>query len=237
MKTVVITGANGQLGSLFVNAILEQGYFVIAVDKYHSTELASEMLQKVILDITSEHEVHAFFAKLQHIDILINNAGVGVFSSFEKRTAAEFREVMEVNLLGTFLMMQGAVELMKKAGGGKIINIASVYGTKSSDYRIYGNSGRNNSEVYSATKAGVISLTKYAAAHFGQKNIQVNSVSPGGIFNNQAAEFVDNYESKTPMRRMGTPEDLRSTILYLIDDRTSYLNGQDIAIDGGFLTW
>lgn len=237
MKTVVITGSNGQLGSLFVETVLARGHFVIAVDKQHSTKLVSPKLKKTILDITSEEDVRAFFTKLQHIDVLINNAGIGVFSPFEKRTAAEFRAVTEVNLLGTFLMMQGAVSLMKKAGGGKIINIASVYGARSSDYRIYEDSGRNNSEVYSATKAGVISLTKYAAAHFGQNNVQVNSISPGGIFNNQTAGFVNNYENKTPMKRMGAPEDLCTTILYLMDDKTTYLNGQDIAIDGGFLAW
>ena len=126
---------------------------------------------------------------------------------------------------------------MKKCNGGKIVNIASIYGSTSSDERIYGTSGRNNSEVYSATKAGVINLTKYMAAHFGKYNIQTNSLSPGGIFNNQTEDFVLNYEYKTPMNRMGNVQDLLSTLFYLISEDTGYTNGQDIAVDGGFLSW
>ena len=114
---------------------------------------------------------------------------------------------------------------------------ASIYGSVSSDERIYGVSGRNNSEVYSATKAGVISLTKYMAAHFGKYKIQTNAISPGGIYNNQTEDFVKNYEYKTPMQRMGNIEDLLSTLSYLISDDTSYTNGQNISVDGGFLAW
>ena len=129
------------------------------------------------------------------------------------------------------------IKIMKKIGGGKIINIASIYGSKSSDERIYGDSGRNNSEVYSATKAGVINLTKYMAAHFGKYNIQTNAISPGGIYKQQSVDFVRNYEHKTPMQRMGAVEDLLSTLLYLISDDTAYTNGQNISVDGGFLAW
>ena len=184
-KKAIITGANGQLGSAFVRALTRKGYFVYAVDLNIEKIKSSENVQPVKLDITDEMAVHNFFSSVQGLDVLVNNAGIGVFTPFEDRTAAEFKKVMEVNLLGAFLMSQSSVKIMKNSDGGKIVNIASIYGSTSSDERIYGDSGRNNSEVYSATKAGLINMTQYMATHFGKYNIQINSISPGGIYNQQ----------------------------------------------------
>ena len=236
-KNVIVTGANGKIGRTFVESLVAKGYFVYAVDLKTEGLKNSENVELVQLDITDEESVHDFFLSVQNLSVLINNAGIGVFTPFEDRTAAEFKKVMEVNLLGSFLMSQSAIKIMKERGGGKIINIASIYGSISSDERIYGDSGRNNSEVYSATKAGVINLTKYMAAHFGKYNIQTNAISPGGIYNQQSIDFVRNYEYKTPMQRMGNVEDLLSTLFYLISDDTAYTNGQNISVDGGFLAW
>lgn len=237
MKIAVITGANGQLGKEFTKTLINENCYVYALDLNIENLQESDKFKPIQLDITNENEVHNFYNSLEKIDILINNAGIGVFTPFEQRTAKEFMNVMNVNLLGTFLMAQGAIKLMKKNNSGKIINIGSIYGVVSSDERIYGNSGRNNSEVYSATKAGVIHLTKYMAAHFGKYNIQTNCISPGGIFNNQSEEFVNNYEYKNPMNRMGKTTDLQSTLKYIISDDTQYLNGQNITVDGGFVAW
>ena len=236
-KKAIVTGANGQLGSIFVDSLLAKGYFVYAIDLVFSkVEIVGDALQ-VQLDITDSEAVHEFFMSIDDLSVLINNAGIGVFTPFEDRTASEFRSVLEVNLLGTFLMSQAAIKIMKLKSEGKIVNIASVYGSTSSDERIYGHSGRNNSEVYSATKAGVINLTQYMAAHFGKYNIQTNSISPGGIYNQQSDDFVKNYERKTPMQRMANPSDMLSTLDYLISQDTGYTNGQNIAVDGGFLCW
>ena len=236
-KKVIITGANGQIGRAFVKTLTEKNFFIYAIDLNIEKISTSENVQPVKLDITDEIAVYNFFSTLQNLDVLINNAGVGVFTPFEDRTASEFKKVMEVNLLGTFLMSQSSVKLMKNNGGGKIINIASIYGSTSSDERIYADSGRNNSEVYSATKAGVISITKYMAAHFGKYNILTNAISPGGIYNQQSIDFVKNYQNKTPMQRMGNVDDLISTLLYLLSEDTKYTNGQNISVDGGFLAW
>jgi 3-oxoacyl-[acyl-carrier protein] reductase len=237
MKKAIITGANGQLGNAFVEGLVKKGYFVYAIDINIENIKVSDSIEPVKLDITDETAVHDFFSSIQDLDVLINNAGIGAFTPFEDRTAAEFKKVMEVNLLGAFLMLQSSVRIMKNNSGGKIVNIASIYGSTSSDERIYGDSGRNNSEVYSATKAGLINMTQYMAAHFGKYNIQTNSISPGGIYNQQSADFVKNYEYKTPMHRMGKVQDLLSTLFYLISEDTAYTNGQDIAVDGGFLAW
>jgi 3-oxoacyl-[acyl-carrier protein] reductase len=236
-KTAIVTGASGQLGNIFIEALKNDGFYIYAIDIDIEGSSDTETIKHVELDITNEDHIDNLFKMIKSVDVLINNAGIGVFTPFESRTASEFKKVMEVNLLGTFLMSQSVIRIMKNNNKGKIVNIASIYGSRSSDERIYGDSGRNNSEVYSATKAGVINLTKYMAAHFGKYNIQTNSISPGGIFNNQTSEFIDNYEYKTPMHRMGNEQDLISTLRYLISDESNYTNGQDIAVDGGFLSW
>ena len=236
-KIVILTGANGQLGRTYLNTLVKENYFIYALDLNVDSIEENENIKVCKIDITDEEQVHEFYKSIEQVDVLINNAGIGVFTPFEDRTAKEFMNVMNVNLLGTFLMSQGAVKLMKEQQAGKIINIGSIYGMVSSDERIYGDSGRNNSEVYSATKAGIIHMTKYMATHFGKYNIQTNCISPGGIFNQQSKEFIDNYEYKNPMQRMGTPEDLQSALKYLISDDTKYVNGQNITVDGGFVAW
>lgn len=236
-KVVLISGCSGQLGVVFAKFFLKNKFQVIGLDIHEPQEILSKNFSYRKLDISKEDEVKSFFSTLPNIDILINNAGKGVFTPFEERTLEEFQEVINVNLVGLFLLTQQAIRKMKSQNNGKIINIASIYGVKSSDPRIYGDSGRNNSEVYSMTKASVINFTKYLAAHYASYNIQINSISPGGIFNNQAEEFVKNYVYKTPANRMGQPEDLLGAIELLSSDNSSYINGQNIIIDGGFCSW
>jgi 3-oxoacyl-[acyl-carrier protein] reductase len=237
MKIAIVTGANGNLGSKFLRTLRDLDYFVYAVDKEVGEINSEEFVESVQLDVTDEKKVSEFYLTISSLDLLVNNAGIGVFTPFEERTADEFRMVTDVNLLGTFLMAQGAIKIMKKQSFGKVVNLGSIYGVKSSDERIYGDSGRNNSEVYSITKAGVIQLTKYMAAHFGKYNVQTNCISPGGIYNGQADDFVSNYEYKTPAQKMGMPEDITNALIFLCSDNSGYVNGQNIAIDGGFLAW
>lgn len=238
MKKVILTGANGQLGRSYVRLLLENDYKVVAVDL--NTDQLSQFgtdIEVAELDITDSGAVNQFFDDHSDLYGLVNNAGIGVFTPFEERTAEEFMDVMKVNLLGSFLMCQSAIKRMKLRSEGKIVNVGSIYGVVSSDPRIYGNSRRNNSEVYSMSKAGIIQLTKYMAAHFGHLNIQTNSISPGGVYNRQSEDFVHNYESKTPMNRMANPEDLHSTLLFLLSTSSNYVNGQNIVVDGGFTSW
>ncbi len=170
MKIAILTGANGQLGKSYLSTLIDNDYYVYAIDLNIDTIESSRNIKPIELDITDENKVHDFYKTIEKVDVLINNAGIGVFTPFEQRTAKEFMQVMNVNLLGTFLMSQSAIKIMKEQKIGKIINIGSIYGQVSSDERIYGDSGRNNSEVYSATKAGIIHLTKYMATHFGKYN-------------------------------------------------------------------
>ena len=228
---VVVTGAAGQIGSEIIRLLQMKKYDVIGADINAALGKGCEYL-----DICSHDEVERFLENTRP-EIVINNAGVGVFSSMEKRSFSEFEEVFRVNMWGTFNMCQKAIKQFQKDGGGLIINIASIYGVKSSDFRIYGDSKRNNSEIYSMTKAAVISLTKYIAAHYGHENIRCNSVSPGGVFNGQSAEFVSNYNSKVPLRRMASANDIAKVIGFLASEDANYINGENVIVDGGFSAW
>lgn len=236
MKIAVVTGANGQFGRFFVEKLLKRNFFVYSLDlNFSYKERINE--KQIIVDISNHIEIEKFFLKVKKLDLLINNAGIGVFTPFEERTLDEVNDVIGVNLVGPIFMTKSALEIMKRQKYGKIINLASIYGVVSSDYRIYGTSGRNNSEIYTITKAGIVGFTKYLACHYAKYNIQINSISPGGVFNNQDESFVKNYENKTPGGRMATLGDFEDVLEFLISDNNSYTNGQNLVIDGGFTAW
>lgn len=243
-KKVLITGANGQLGRGLAVELLEKGAFVYLTDLQEeignslATDLKNKRLTEykyVSMDVTSENSINRTQEKIgQGIDVLINNAGVSVFTPFEERTEKELDWVIDVNLKGTILCSKIFSKQMIEQKEGKIINIGSIYGVVPADKKIYGGSGRNNSEIYGATKAGIIQLTKYLAAYLAEYNIKVNAISPGGIFNNQKQVFVDNYTEKTPLGRMAKVEDLTGLINFLCSDESNYITGQNIVVDGGF---
>ena len=239
MKKVVITGANGQLGQAFIVHLLKkEKYKIYAIDvEFSNQNVSSDFLEYINIDITDELKVVNFYKSLKSIDILINNARIGVFTPFEDRTVDEFTKVVDVNMKGAFLMCREAIKLMKPKREGKIVNIGSIYGMVSSDPRIYGDSGRNNSEVYSMTKAGVLMLTKYLAVHYATFNIQVNAISPGGVLRNQTNEFLYNYSNKTPSGNLAKEMELMPALDFLISEGNSYTTGQNIAVDGGFTAW
>lgn len=246
---VVVTGAAGQVGDQLTKAYAEAGAHVVLADldgdTYAECARRAKALSKggkkctaLAMDITDRKSVEkalkAVLAEFGKADVLVNNAGMGVFTLFENRTVEEFEKALKVNLTGTFLCSQVFAAQMMRQKGGCIINIGSVYGVTTADYRIYGNSGRNSSEVYAATKAGVIHMTRYLAAYLARHNIRVNCISPGGLFNNQAPDFVKNYEYKTPMGRMADDTDLKGAVVFLASPAAKYVTGQNLIVDGGF---
>jgi NAD(P)-dependent dehydrogenase (short-subunit alcohol dehydrogenase family) len=202
--------------------------------------LDGSLLGFSLLRTSDEKEVADFFrteVMSTGLDVLVNNAGVGVFSPYSARTYSEFKSVLDTNLFGTFLMSRAAIEIMRKNSFGSIINIGSIYGSVSSDPSIYGDTPRINSEVYSASKAGVIQMSKYFAVHAGPFGVRVNTVSPGGVFLRQGQKFVESYIKKVPMGRMGTPADIVGIVAFLASDGASYITGQNISVDGGLTSW
>ena len=244
-KIVVVTGSCGQLGYSMCDLFVKNGCKVIGLDK--SIELNKiNNVDYYELDIREAEDVSNvfknIFKKYNQIDILINNAGVSVFEPFEERNEEKFEWVMNVNLKGTFNCIQKYVANYDSINQkqGCIINVASMYGLISPDYRIYSENDRKNSEVYGATKAGVIQMTKYFAVHLADRNIRSNSISPGGVYNPvnpQRKEFIKNYEYRCPMKRMARSEEIANVAFFLATELSSYVNGQNITVDGGMSAW
>lgn len=246
-KVVFITGATGQLGFEICKAYQKAGAFVVGVDKELNKEkqVCSDQCEYWKLDIINKDSVlkiiDQVYQKYGHLDVLLNNAGVSCFEPFETRTEESFDWVMDVNLKGTFFCIQTYVNQAKQRDQkGCIVNIASIYGMISPDFRIYTDCDRKNSEVYGATKAGVIQMTRYFSTHLAKDGFRVNAISPGGIFNPenpQGEDFVKNYSYRCPMERLAKTEEMIGAILYLSSDAASYTTGANIVIDGGMSCW
>lgn len=236
-EVAVVTGANGQLGRE-INKKLSAFYEVINLDVSYPQEKCDFHHRNV--DISNLDAVKRLYGDINP-DVVINNAGVSVFSSFMTRTVNELDHVYDVNLKGSINMIN---EFAKINQGNKdtkcIVNIASLYGLISADPRIYTDCARNSPEIYAATKAGIIQLTKYYCVHLRELNIRVNAVSPGGIFNPDAPQgddFIKNYSYRCPMGRMGSAEDVANGVRFLVSSDSSYINGHNLVIDGGSSSW
>ena len=236
-KIAILTGSNGQLGKA-INKKLSSHYKIYNLDISYS----SKQLDKyhINLDISNKNQIKDLYLKINP-DILINNAGISVFSSYLDRTSEELDSVFDVNLKGTINMINEFANVNQKNLSKKcIINIASIYGVVSADPRIYTDTPRNSPEIYAATKAGVIQLTKYYCVQLSSMNIRVNAISPGGIFNPkdpQGKDFVKNYSYRCPMGKMGSAEDIANGVFFLSSEESSYINGHNLVIDGGFTAW
>lgn len=244
-KVVLVTGSNGQLGNIICETFKEADAIVLGTDLGISAKHNS-VSDYYSLDISNKENVKTVFGeifnKYKKIDILVNNAGVSTFEPFEERPEEKFDWVMDVNLKGTFNCIQTYVNFFDKftCSEGTIVNVASMYGIISPDFRIYTDCERKNSEVYGATKAAVIQMTKYFAVHLADRNIRVNSISPGGIYNQaspQGEDFVKNYSQRCPMKRMAKDTEMVGAIIYLASAASSYTTGANIIIDGGMSCW
>jgi NAD(P)-dependent dehydrogenase (short-subunit alcohol dehydrogenase family) len=251
---ILITGAAGQLGQATINAALRSGAKLVCLDlcldALTEASLKNGWDDQVLLcpaDIRNEKDIKAVLnlglKRFGVIDALINNAGVSVFPPWQERTGEDFDWVTNVNLKGTFLCMKEYLKyLIKTNHRGSIVNVASFYGVISPDPRIYTDCNRRNSEVYGATKAGVIQLTKYFAVNgvLDGAKVRVNGIAPGGIRNStepQGDDFQRLYADRCPLDRMAEVEEMVGPMLFLISSDASYINGQTIIVDGGMTAW
>ena len=246
-RVVFITGARGQIGRELCSSFSKVGCQVVGGDIDVDTNKVDHLegVEYVECDITNKEVVHNsladVFEKYGRVDVLVNNAGVNTFELSEERPEDKFDWVMDVNLKGTFFCIQAYVRLLKETQQkGCIINTASHYGVVSPDFRIYTDLPRRNSEVYGATKAGIIQMTKYFSVELADRGVRVNCVSPGGIYNPespQGDDFIGHYSYRCPQNRMGKTEEVTGAYLYLASDMASYTTGQNIIVDGGFTSW
>lgn len=250
-KVLFITGCNGQIGSQVCELFAEKNWTIFGMDLEKSSSL--KFLKKYFTGSVSVREDLFNFFKLAKTEInkesqicLINNAGVSVFTPSEERTYEEFLFVSEVNLLGPIYSSTELYKFVRNLDkdllekiDSHIINISSVYGIISPNNSIYTDTKRNNSEIYGATKAGLIQLTKYFAARYAHQKIRVNCIAPGGVLNEalQGEEFIRNYSKLVPMKRLCDSREVSQLCYLLASNKIGYLTGQTISLDGGMTSW
>lgn len=241
-KIALVTGASRGIGAEIARALAGEGAKVIV--NYQGSEEKARTVAKEIIsgggsaeiyrcdvaDFTACGEmIRALVEKHGHLDILVNNAGITRDGLLVKMTEEDFDAVMDVNLKGAFNTIRHLSRYLLKQKSGKIINLSSVSG-------ILGNPGQAN---YSASKAGVIGLTKSAARELASRNIYVNAIAPGFIETDMTAamtgEAKKKLEEKIPLKRIGRPEDVANMAVFLASEKSDYITGQVFAVDGGMM--
>jgi len=258
----VVTGALGKLGPVWMEALLEAGARVLALDRpgqpaggsFHrlAERFGGEKLRLVPADVRDRRELENACSRCLEVfgppGVLVNNAGIDrppadlqTGYRLEDIPFAENREIFEVNALGLFLVTQVFARPMLAAGRGSIINIGSLYAGVSPDARFYDHIDCDppflKPPAYGASKAAVVNFTRYLAAHWAPHGIRVNALSPGGVLGGQDEEFKRKFCDRVPMGRMATEADLKGPLVFLASEASSYVTGIELVVDGGFTVW
>jgi len=250
-RVAVVTGGYSHLGKSISEALAEAGAAVTICgrsrDKYYHVlgKQNKPGISFVEIDISCTSSIKNAFKEVYEkhgsIDILVNNAIYSKGNSPEKMKDKDWNYGVDGVLNSVFRCIREVIPYMKKAKKGNIINISSMYGFVSPDFRIYeGNPDFFNPPHYGAAKAGVIQLTKYYAVYLAKYNIRVNCISPGP-FPSQIVQknrrFIEKLSAKVPMARIGEPNELKGPVIFLASDASSYIAGQNIIVDGGWSIW
>ncbi len=239
-KVAVITGNEGKIGKKIENLFLSLGCKVYGIDLKKNNKSKNTFVGDISDNNFIEECLEKIIKKEKRIDIIINNAGISYFTPFYKRTDKEINKTIKSNISGIINIIKNYYLLHRKNNLKKcrIINISSIYGLVSPDLRIYKKNDNINSEIYGASKAGVIQLTKYYACALAKDNIIVNSISPGGISDkNHKKNFINSYKKRVPANRMGEEEEIFGALIYFSNDYCTYTTGQNLIIDGGLTSW
>ena len=262
-KTVIVTGAAGLLGKQFSLAMAQAGANVLLADlaedvaHANAAELLSLGLNAAStrVDVTDPKSARAMVETALDaydcVDVLINsaaldpkfdpaNAGSQGANAFETYALDSWRQALDVNLTGTFLATQAAVQPMLSQGQGVVVNICSTYGLVGPDQRLYERPEGSRSfkpVYYSVTKAGILGFTRYLATYYAGKNIRVNALTPGGVFNDHDETFTNQYSSRTVLGRMAHIDEMSAAMLFLCSDASSYMTGSNLVVDGGWTAW
>ncbi|MCW9035966.1 MAG: SDR family oxidoreductase [Rhodospirillales bacterium] len=255
-RVALVTGGAGHIGIEAARALAELGADVVLADMdYDKCKGLTDQISKeygvntfpLALDLGDDQKVRASVAEIVEafgrLDILVNSAafvgttkleGWGV--PFEDQSADTWRQAMDINLTSIFVLCQAATPHLKASGHGSIINISSIYGMTGPDMRLYEGLDMGNPAAYGASKGGLLQFTRWLSTTLAPE-IRVNAMTPGGIFRNQNEMFVERYNQHTPLKRMGTEEDMKGAIAYLAGDLSAYVTGQNIVVDGGWTAW
>lgn len=237
-KIIIVTGGSGLLGKAIVDHANAEGATVINADINLEDDLESG---RIACDVTNgisiQHMIDKVLKRYGRIDGLVNNAYPRTPDwglKFELIPAESWKQNVDLQLNSVFLCCQLVLKVMQNQKNGSVINISSIYGVVGPDFSIYDGTDMTMPAAYSAIKGGIVNFTRYLASYYGPSGIRVNSISPGGIFNEQNEIFVELYEKKVPMRRMGLPSDISPSVSFLLSDEASYISGHNLLIDGGW---
>jgi NAD(P)-dependent dehydrogenase (short-subunit alcohol dehydrogenase family) len=237
-KIIIVTGGSGLLGSEMIRNLKNKGAITLNLDIDCNDDWEKGTL---FCDITSDKSIIEVIKKIidkfSIIHGLVNNAYPRTKdwgNSFEEIELDSWRKNIEWQMNSHFYLSQQVLKHMRKQGSGSIVNIASIYGVVGNDFTIYEGTDIIPPAAYSAIKGGLINFTRYLASYYGKFNIRVNCVSPGGIFDHQEESFVEAYEKKVPLQRMGKPDDIAPAVSFLLSDEAKYITGQNLIVDGGW---
>ncbi len=256
-EVVCITGVSGRLGFEYAKAFLERGAKVVGLDMMQNNAIeigCSNYLSNYLFcqaDVTKKQSLKKALEevceKFGVPSVLINNAAIDSPPSapieengpFEDYPETSWDKVIDVNLKGVYLCCQVFGAVMAKENRGSIINVASIYGVVSPDQNLY-EYRRARGEVfykpaaYSASKSGILNLTRYLATYWAKKNVRVNSLTIAGVFNNQDTEFLDTYCNRIPIGRMADSDEYNGAVIFLASKASQYMTGSNLIIDGGW---
>ena len=235
-KNIIVTGASGGIGNSIIKCLSEAGANVLAtgtrIEKLEQLKSNFKNVKILKFDISQNEKIEEFIENATNIlggslDCIVNNAGINQDNLAIRMTLEEWQKVININLTSTFLMTKSAIKKMLKNKSGKIVNITSVVGHT-------GNIGQAN---YTASKAGIIAMSKTLAIEYSKKNININCVSPGFIRTAMTdkldQKFKDSIISKIPSARLGEPDDVANAVLFLCSKQSDYINGETLHINGG----
>ena len=246
-KCAVVIGGKGLIGASISEALASAGAIVIVASPSSNDDqkLFKDYRKKGLnifgkkFDQSSENQISLLIKFIKNKfnlcpDILVNSGVKRPMKKFINDSTDNWDESMSFNSRGLFLTCRAFANEMRKNNGGSIINISSIYGLVAPHKDLYLNTNLNTEPDYPYNKGGMIMFSKYLASYYAEYNVRVNCIAPGGIFNNQSKQFIKNYISKVPMKRMGFPKDLNGVAVFLASDSSSYITGATIPVDGGF---
>jgi 3-oxoacyl-[acyl-carrier protein] reductase len=235
-KNIIVTGASGGIGNAIINKLSEAGANILAsgtrIEKLEELKKNFEGLKILKFDISQSDKIEEFIENATtelggSLDGVINNAGITQDNLAIRMSLDEWQKVININLTSTFLMSKFAIKKMLKNKSGKIVNITSVVGHT-------GNLGQAN---YTASKAGIVAMSKSLAIEYAKKNININCISPGFIKTAMTDKIDDKFKevivSKIPSARLGEPDDIANAVLFLSSEQSNYINGETLHVNGG----
>ena len=235
-KNIIVTGASGGIGNSIIKKLNEAGANILAsgtrIEKLEELKKNFKGIKILKFDISQSEKIEEFIENATSelggsLDGLVNNAGITQDNLAIRMSLDEWQKVININLTSTFLMSKFAIKKMLKNKSGKIVNITSVVGHT-------GNLGQAN---YTASKAGIVAMSKSLAIEYAKKNINVNCISPGFIKTAMTDKIDDKFKevivSKIPSARLGEPDDIANAVLFLTSDQSNYINGETLHVNGG----